>query len=65
MRRSTILSLMGCVVAFAVGIAALRDANGYWAVGLLLATPPLFSVSLRASVCSDDRSRARRVAFAV
>jgi hypothetical protein len=56
---------MGCVVAFAVGIAALPDANGYWAVGLLLATPPLFGVSLKASVCSDDRSRARRVAVAV
>ena len=62
MKRITILSLMGPVLALAVAIAALRRADDYWAGGLLLATPLVLAVALIAapgiappSDCSGER----------
>ena len=42
MRRFIILALTGLVLALAVRLAALRDANASWSVGLLLpgTSPP-------------------------
>lgn len=65
MRRFTILTLMGLVLALAVGLAALRGANDYWAGDLLLATPLLFGVALIGATCGKERSRAGRLGFAV
>lgn len=64
MRRFTILGLMGFVLALAVGLAALRGANDYWAGGLLLATPLLFGLALIAGLCGRERPRPRRLGFA-
>lgn len=65
MRRFTILSLMLLVVALAVGIAALRGANEYWAGGLLLATPLLHCTALVGGLCGRESSRARMLGYAV
>ena len=65
MRRFTILSLMGVVFVLAVGLAALRGANDYWAGGLLLGTPLLFGLSLIAAFSGKDGKRAGRTGFAV
>jgi hypothetical protein len=65
MRRFTILSLMGLVLVLALAIAALRNANDYWAGGLLLATPLLLSAALIGASCGEGRSRAPRLGFAV
>ena len=65
MRRFTILSLMGLVLVLALAIAALRNANDYWAGGLLLTTPLLLCGALVGASCGEGRSRARRLGFAV
>src|SRR4051794_8501084 len=65
MRRFSILGLMGLIVALAIGLAALRGANEYWAGGLLLATPVLLCVALVGALCGKKRSRAGRLGFAV
>jgi hypothetical protein len=65
MKRITILSLMGLVLAAAVAIAALRNADDYWAGGLLLGTPLVLCIALIASRCGRERLRARRLGFAV
>lgn len=65
MKRFTILSLMGLVLALAIAIAALRNADDYWASGMILATPFLLGVALIAALCGEDRSRARRLGFAI
>ena len=64
-RRLTILSLMGLVLVLGVAIAALRNADDYWAGGMILATPFLLGVALIAALCGDERSRARRLGFAI
>jgi hypothetical protein len=56
---------MAFVVAAAVAIAALRNADDYWAGGMLLATPLLLCVALIGALCGDERSRARRLGFAI
>jgi hypothetical protein len=65
MRRFTILSLMGLVLVLALAIAALRNANDYWAGGLLLAAPMLLCIALVGASCGQRRSRDRRLGFAV
>jgi hypothetical protein len=45
MRRLTLPGLMGLVLGLAVAIAALRNADDYWAGGLLLATALLIGVA--------------------
>jgi hypothetical protein len=65
MRRFTILGLMGLVLGLAVGIAALRNADDYWAGGLLLATALLIGVAALGAVYQSGRRRAGRLGFAV
>ena len=65
MRRFTILSLMGVVLALALALAALRGADDNWAGGLLLATPLLCGVGLIGARFGRERSRASRTGFAV
>jgi hypothetical protein len=65
MRRFTILGLMGLVLGTAVAIAALRNADDYWATGMILATPLLFGFALIGALCGVERFRARRLGFAI
>jgi hypothetical protein len=65
MRRISIRSLMAFVLAFGVAVAALRNADDDWASGMILATPALFGVALIGAVCGEERSRARRLGFAI
>jgi hypothetical protein len=65
MRRFTILSLMAVILALAVGLAALRSANDYWAGGLLMGVPFFCGVSLIAALCGKKRARASRLGFAI
>ena len=65
MRRFTILGLMGLVLGVAVAIAALRNADDYWAGGLMLATALLIGVVTLGAVYHSGRRRAGRLGFAV
>ncbi len=65
MRRITIRGLMGLVLGLAVAIAALRNADDYWAGGLLLATALVIGVAALGAVYHSDRRRAGRLGFAV
>jgi hypothetical protein len=65
MRRFTILSLMGLVLGVAVAVAALRNADDYWAGGLMLATALLIGVVTLGAVYHTGRRRASRLGFAV
>jgi hypothetical protein len=65
MRQYTILNLMGLVLGVAVAVAALRNANDYWAGGLLLATPFLLGVVALGAVYDSGRGRAGRLGFVV
>jgi hypothetical protein len=65
MRRFTILSLMGLVLGMAVAIAALRNADDYWAGGLMLATVLLIGVATLGAVYHSGRRRAGRLGFVV
>lgn len=65
MRRFSIRSLMAVVVVAAVAVAALRNADDYWASGMILATPTLFGVALIGALCGGERARARRLGFAI
>ena len=58
MKRLTILSLMGLILVLAVAVAALRNADVYWASGMILATPMLFGVALIGALCGGERSGA-------
>jgi hypothetical protein len=65
MRRFTILGLMGLVLGVAVAVAALRNADDYWAGGLMLATALLIGVVTLGAVYSSGRQRAGRLGFVV
>jgi hypothetical protein len=65
MRRFTILGVMGLVLAMAVGLAALRGADEYWAGGLLAVTPLLFGLALIGAICGRSGKRPGRVGFVV
>ena len=65
MRRFTILGMMGLVVTIAFCLAALREANDYWAGGLLLATPFLFALALIGALCGGPEKRSVRLGFVV
>jgi hypothetical protein len=65
MRRFTILGLMGLVLGLAVAIAALRNADDYWAGGLMLATALLIGVLTLGAAYHSGRRRAGRLGFAV
>jgi hypothetical protein len=65
MRRFTILGLMGLVLGVAVAIAALRNADDYWAGGMMLATVLLIGVVTLGAAYSSGRRRAGRLGFVV
>jgi hypothetical protein len=65
MRRFTILGLMGLVLGVAVAVAALRNADDYWAGGLLVATALLIGMAVLGAVYHSGRRRAARLGFAV
>jgi hypothetical protein len=65
MRRFTILGLMGLVLGMAVAIAALRNADDYWAGGLLMATAMLISAAALGAFYHSGGRRAERLGFAV
>jgi hypothetical protein len=65
MKRFTIMSLMGTILVLGVAIAALRNANDNWAGAMILATPLLLGIALIGALCGEERSRARRLGFAI
>lgn len=65
MRRFTILGLMGLILGVAVAVAALRNADDYWAGGLMLATLLLIGVVTLSAVYHSGRRRAGRLGFVV
>jgi hypothetical protein len=65
MRRFTILGVMGFVLVLAVGLAALRGANDYWAGGFLTTTPLLFCLALLGALCGRPEKRPGRLGFVV
>jgi hypothetical protein len=65
MKRPTILSLMGFILVLAVVITALRNADDFWAGGLLLGTPSILCIALIGALGGRERSRARRLGFAI
>jgi hypothetical protein len=65
MRRFTILSLMWAVVGVAVAIAALRNADDYWAGGLILVVAILIGAVTLGAFYHSGRQRARRLGFAI
>ncbi len=65
MRRFTILGLMALILGLAVAIAALRNADDYWAGGLMLATALLIGVATLGAAYHSGRRRAGRLGFAV
>ena len=65
MRRFTILGLMGLVLGMAVAIAALRNADDYWAGGLMLVTAGLIGMATLGAFYHSGRRRAGRLGFVV
>lgn len=65
MRRFSIRSLMAIVVAAAIAVAALRNADDYWAGGLLLGTSLFIGVATVGAVYHSGPRRAGRLGFAV
>lgn len=65
MRRFTILGLMGLVLALAVGLAALRGANDYWAGGLQLAALFLLGTAVLGAIYERGPRRAGWLGFLV
>jgi hypothetical protein len=65
MRRFSIRTLMGFVLAIAVAFAALRGANEYWAGGLVLAVLGLLGYAILASIHRQGRARAAWLGFLV
>ena len=61
MKRISIRFLMGFVLAIAVAIAALRNADGKWASGLILVTPMILAMCFIAAICGRQRARPRRL----
>lgn len=65
MRRFTILGLMGLVLGAAVAVAALRNADDYWAGGLLLGTVLLIATGTLGAFYHSGHRRANRLGFVV
>jgi hypothetical protein len=65
MRRFTILGLMGLILGVAVAVAALRNADDYWAGGFLLGTALLIGVATLDAFYHSGRRRANRLGFVV
>src|SRR5262249_42272420 len=65
MRRFSIRSLMAFVVVAAVAVAALRNADDYWAGGLLLGTSLFIGVATLGAIYHSRRRRAVPLGFPV
>jgi hypothetical protein len=65
MRRFSIRNLMGFVLAIAVAFAALRNADDYWAGGLLSSTALFIGIATLGAILTADRPRAGWLGFAV
>jgi hypothetical protein len=65
MTRVSIRGLMAFVVVAAVAVAALRNADDYWAGGMLLGTAALIGVASLGAVYHSGRPRAGRLGFTV
>ena len=65
MKRFTIRMLMALVVVTAVGLAALRNADGLWAGCLLLVTLTLLLTSVLGAVYTTGHSRAGWLGFSL
>jgi hypothetical protein len=65
MHRFSILNLMGLVLTVAIAIAALRNADDYWAGALLLATSLIIGIAVLGGILGMGRSRAGNLGFAV
>jgi hypothetical protein len=65
MRRFRILTLMVLILALAVAIAALRNADDVWAGSLMTVTPLILCVSLVGALCGRPARREGRLGFAI
>jgi hypothetical protein len=65
MRRISIRSLMAFVVVSAVGLAALKNASVFWAVGVLLADILAIGVAVLGAAFSRGREQAWWAGFAL
>jgi hypothetical protein len=65
MKRFTVRNLMGLILGLALAFAAVRNANDYWAGGMLLGTPLLIPTAAVSAAYHTGRRRAGRLGFAV
>ena len=63
MRRFTIRGLMGSVIVLALAFAALRNADDYWAGGVLFVTVALMATAVLAIVYERGGSQAGWLGF--
>src|SRR5437764_12859601 len=63
--RFTVSSALGAVLALAIGLAALRDANGLWAGVLMLVTLAALGTALLGVIEGRGEVRARWLGFLV
>jgi hypothetical protein len=64
MRRFSISTLMAFILVSAVGLAALRNANEWWAGAMLLVAIAAVGIALAGAVIMRGRERCRRATFA-
>ena len=65
MRRFTIRGLMGSVIVLALAFAALRNADDYWAGGVVFVTLALMATAVLAIFYERGRSQAGWLGFLV
>jgi hypothetical protein len=65
MRRFTILGLMLFILAVAISVTALRNADEYWAGGLILGTALLIATAALGAFYHSGRRRASRLGFTI
>ena len=65
MRRSSIRGLMAVVIAAAVGLAVLRNANQWWAGAMLLVALVAIWNAVRRAVVLRDEEKYRQAGFAL
>jgi hypothetical protein len=65
MRRFSVRSLMVLIVGAAVGLAALRNANVYWAAGMSIAVLMALATSIASALILRGREQCASTGFAV
>jgi hypothetical protein len=65
MRRVTILGLMLFILAVAIAVAALRNADDYWAGVLMLGTASLIGITALGAFYHSGHRRASRLGFTI